>query len=73
MAETKKGGRKAAQTNKERYGDKFYKRIGEAGGRISRGGGFAIDRQLAMEAGRKGGKAPRRPRKVEQPAEAPVE
>jgi general stress protein YciG len=34
-------------------------------GRISRGGGFAANRELAVEAGRKGGKAPRRPRNMD--------
>lgn len=73
MAGTSEGGKKAAATNKERYGDRFYKLIGEEGGKISRGGGFAIDRKLAMEAGRKGGKAPRRPRNMPRPASPPAE
>lgn len=54
------GGRKAAVTNKKRYGDNFYREIGAKGGRISRGGGFAMNRELAVEAGRKGGTASRR-------------
>lgn len=73
MAGTSEGGRKAAATNKERYGDLFYKKIGEAGGRLSRGGGFALDRNLAIDAGRKGGKAPRRPRSMSQPAQDSAE
>lgn len=60
MAGTKMGGRKAAVTNKQRYGLNFYEQIGRTGGKISRGGGFATDRKLAVEAGRKGGKASRR-------------
>lgn len=62
MAGTIKGGRKAAQTNKKRYGEDFYALIGRKGGKISRGGGFAYDLDLASEAGRKGGKASRRPK-----------
>lgn len=60
MAGTKTGGIKAAQTNKKRYGMDFYETIGRAGGRKSTGGGFAKNRSLAVEAGRKGGRASRR-------------
>jgi general stress protein YciG len=55
MPGTRKGGEKAAQTNKNRYGKEFYVRIGALGGKISRGGGFAANPELAREAGRKGG------------------
>lgn len=60
MAGTRIGGRKAAATNKMRYGLNFYEQIGRKGGKISRGGGFAMNRELAVEAGRRGGKASRR-------------
>lgn len=60
MAGTVSGGKLAAQTNKQRYGADFYRVIGAAGGHISTGGGFAKNRKLAQEAGRKGGKASRR-------------
>ena len=60
MAGTVKGGQKAALTNKQRYGSTFYEQIGRLGGKISRGGGFAKNPELAREAGRKGGKASRR-------------
>jgi uncharacterized protein len=60
MAGTREGGRKAAATNKIRYGIDFYRGIGQLGGQISRGGGFEKDHELAIEAGRKGGKASRR-------------
>jgi general stress protein YciG len=62
MAGTQNGGRKAATTNKLRYGLDYYTNIGGMGGRISRGGGFAANHELAVEAGRKGGKASRRPK-----------
>lgn len=55
MAGTNAGGKRAAQTNKERYGDNFYKTIGALGGLKSRGGGFARDPELASRAGRLGG------------------
>lgn len=60
MAATREGGIKAAATNKERYGEDFFKKIGAEGGRKSRNGGFAANRELAREAGRKGGMASRR-------------
>lgn len=59
MAGTKMGGLKAAATNKQRYGLAFYEQIGAKGGRKSRGGGFAMNRELAVVAGRKGGQARR--------------
>lgn len=62
MAGTNIGGRKAAATNKIRYGEDFYEQIGRKGGKISRGGGFAMNRDLAREAGRKGGLVSRRPK-----------
>jgi general stress protein YciG len=62
MAGTRNGGRKAAATNKQRYGLSFYESIGRKGGKISRGGGFAADHELAVAAGRKGGKSSRKPK-----------
>ena len=60
MAQTKTGGKRAAQTNKERHGEDFYQRIGklsnaswEKNGRKPRG--FAANPELARLAGRKGG------------------
>jgi uncharacterized protein len=60
MAGSPSGGKKAAETNKQRYGKDFYKIIGHYGGKISRGGGFT-NHEVAVRAGRKGGKASRRP------------
>jgi general stress protein YciG len=60
MPGTNVGGRKAAATNKKRHGRDFYERIGRAGGKKSRSGGFAANRELASIAGRKGGKLSRR-------------
>lgn len=59
MSGTKRGGLRAAKTNKQRYGSDFYKIIGRMGGRVSQGGGFAKDPNLAREAGRLGGKSKR--------------
>jgi len=56
MAGNRKGGLKAAKTNKERYGANFYQRIGEIGGKRSHTGGFAANPELAKKAGQKGGK-----------------
>lgn len=63
MSGTNIGGKNAAKTNKERYGEDFYIKIGALGGKKSKGGGFAKYPELAREAGRKGGRVSKR-RKV---------
>lgn len=69
MAGTKEGGRKAAATNKERYGERFYAEIGSKGGKLGRTGGFASDKvgrdgltglERARVAGIKGGRIGKR-------------
>lgn len=64
MVGTKAGGERAAATNKAKYGDNFYARIGQKGGRNSHTGGFASNvvgadgltgRERAAVAGSKGG------------------
>ncbi len=54
---TPEGGRKAAATNKAKYGEDFYKIIGQKGGRTSRNGGYATaaGRVLASQVGALGG------------------
>ena len=59
MAGTKEGSRKAAETNKRKYGPDFYKKIGSKSWQNpdrSRRTGFALNTDLAKEAGSKGGK-----------------
>lgn len=69
MAGTREGGLKAAKTNLERYGEDFYKIMGQKGGRVSCDGGFASNKvgkdgltglQRARIAGAKGGSISRR-------------
>lgn len=60
MAGTITGGKNAAKTNKERHGSDFYARIGALGGQNSKTGGFYANRELAREAGRKGGRISKR-------------
>lgn len=60
MAGTKVGGRKAADTNRKRYGGDFYAKIGAKGGKNGHTGGFAANRELARIAGAKGGRISRR-------------
>jgi general stress protein YciG len=60
MPGTVNGGRKAAATNKHVTALISTVRLARLGGKISRGGGFMMNRDLAVEAGRRGGKASRR-------------
>lgn len=69
MSGTKIGAMKARQTNLERHGEDFYKRIGAKGGRNGTTGGFASNkvgedgltgRQRAVLAGAIGGHISRR-------------
>lgn len=64
MAGTKAGGHPAAKTNKAKYGDDFYGRIGAIGGRKGKTGGFYANRELARIAGAKGGRISKRTKKV---------
>ena len=63
MAGTIEGGKAAAATNKAKYGDDFYAKIGAQGGKNGRTGGFFANRELARIAGAKGGKLSRRGKK----------
>ena len=60
MAGTKAGGKKAAATNKAKYGKSFYAEIGRKGGKNGHTGGFAANPALAKIAGAKGGRISRR-------------
>lgn len=60
MAGTKLGGKNAAATNKQRYGEDYYARIGAMGGTKGRTGGFYANRELARIAGALGGKKSKR-------------
>jgi general stress protein YciG len=55
MGGTKAGGYKACATNKRKYGDDWYARIGKIGGSKTGLKGFALNNELAKSAGRKGG------------------
>lgn len=65
MAGTKAGGEAAAKTNKQKYGADFYAKIGAAGGKKGRTGGFYANRELARVAGARGGRVSRRTKKTE--------
>ena len=62
MSGSTKGGQLAAKTNKDRYGEDFYKNIGRKGGSTytDKAKGFAANPALAKEAGRIGGLKTRR-------------
>lgn len=60
MAGTIAGGKQTAITNKARYGEDYYARLGKIGGTKSRKGGFYNNPELASRAGRIGGRKSRR-------------
>ena len=60
MPGTISGGKLAAKTNKEKYGDDFYKKMGQMGGKAKVPKGFAKNPDLARLAGAKGGKISKR-------------
>ncbi len=64
MAGTALGGKKAAATNKTKYGKDFYARIGAMGGKLGHTGGFYANRELARKAGQIGGRISRRTKKA---------
>lgn len=66
MAGTVEGGRRAAATNKEKFGSDFYAKIGKVGGQRSKTGGFAAGaegRKRASYWGAIGGRKSRRNKK----------
>lgn len=60
MSGTRIGGKAAAKTNKEQYGDDFYKINGAKGGKIGRTGGTYNNSAWASEIGSIGGKVSKR-------------
>ena len=60
MAGNKIGGQKATATIKKKYGDDYYVRIGEIGGKAGNTGGFYRNSELARIVGKKGGLTPKR-------------
>ena len=53
-------GQQAVETTKQKYGKDFYSKIGTIGGSKKVPKGFALNRELASIAGRKGGKISKR-------------
>jgi hypothetical protein len=63
MAGTQVGGKKAGETNKKKYGEDFYKRIGSLGGQTetTKPKGFAAMPEWKRQAaGKAGGKKSRK-------------
>src|SRR5437588_2155390 len=54
------GGKAAARTNKDKYGENFYRLIGAEGGRKGHTGGYHANRELARICGTIGGRMSRR-------------
>jgi len=65
MSDNKGGGKLAAETNRAKYGEDFYSKIGKLGGEAPYTGlrGFAANRELARRAGAIGGRKSRRVKK----------
>ena len=55
MSGTRAGGLKTKETIIAKHGSDFFKKIGAKGGKKCVPKGFALNRELASEAGRKGG------------------
>ena len=62
MSGTKAGGAKAAASNKAKYGEDYYQKMGAVGGSIKglKKGFAAMDREKVRAAGAKGGKISKR-------------
>lgn len=60
MSGSRSGGLKAAETNKQRYGRDWYRKIGKLGGKACVPKGFAVNPELAKRAGSIGGKLSKR-------------
>jgi general stress protein YciG len=61
---TPAGAKKMRETYMKRYTPEQRSAFSRMGGLVSRGGGFAANRALAVEAGRKGGKISKRGKNV---------
>lgn len=69
MPGTKLGGQRATATNKAKYGESFYKKIGSKGGQKTAEDGVvkgwaAMDREKHIKLSSKGGQISRRTKKV---------
>ena len=60
---TKEGGKNVSKSLRAKYGDDYWKKMGAIGGKVKVPKGFAVRRDLAVSAGRKGGKVSRRVKK----------
>lgn len=62
MPGNQEGGRKAADRNRQLYGEDYYRTLGKLGGKAPKSApvGFAADRERAKRAGRIGGLKSRR-------------
>ena len=64
MAQTAEGAIKTRETLKRLYGNDYFQKIGQLGGRNGTGHTFAHGKVDPHEAGRVGGKISKRPKKV---------
>jgi general stress protein YciG len=73
MAGTQNGGSKTRETNYAKYGKDFYQKIGSMGGKKAYKvnpvtgkalKGFAVNKELAIQAGKLGGKLSKRGKSI---------
>lgn len=64
---------RCAEKNKARYGEDYYKRLGQKGGQSGHKGGFYGNPELARRAGQKGGRVSKRGHEVSKEVRMKVE
>lgn len=62
MSQTKEGAKRAVETMRKKYGEDYFKNLGKAGGKMTRGYQFAHGKITPSEAGKQGGRGNKKQR-----------